>query len=523
MRYRIAKSLAWGLLLVMFIGTLAAPAAARATLDPPEKGPPGAEAFQPSTTSAWGVHKASFTSPQGTLTIHLPADARAGDTISGVILAEPAGATPEERERNRSELTGMVVAVEEQSVPAGSGRGRWQLSERAKDLVVALIDSDGRKVKASPIPLTKGPAETPSGWAIPPIGQAGKPLPIVGPFDGDLSTTSVTIGDRTAEVLTESPRGLIVKCPDDLSGPASVAVVKRGEVVARSPEFRSVTVRLSAPRTTLMAGESVSISLDVGGLAGLKHPIETRLTNETSSARLEGGDRQALTIQPKDVSPEGTFHAARMLTGSIPGGFTINAVATLAGDCCEKCHADCKKNHVKCVEGETKSSVENRRVIGTLEGGKVECFEADLVERTCTAETCTAWCPGSMPWEWLYWRFCCLYNVWAETKRKHVIDGEEKGKKPAKEESFERDYRDCCVLKYIIQICPLATAPWGSESTTLEQIQSTLGAKGLAEMDSLAKRCGLEKEWNGCLGKGARNENYKKLLEGLHEAASQKK
>jgi hypothetical protein len=511
----------------MFAVTRAVQAApldtARATPDPPEKGSPAAEAFQPSTASAWGIHKASFTSRQGTLTVHLPADARAGDTISGVVIAEPAGATPEERERNRSELTGMVVAVEEQPVPAGSGRGRWLVPERANALVVALRDSAGRAVKTSPIPLTKGPGQTPSGYAIPPIGQAGKPLPILGRFDGDLATTIVTIGDRTAQVLAESPRGLVVKSPEDVSGPALVTVTKRGTEVTRSQEFRNVTVQLSAPRTTLKAGESVSVSLDVGGLAGLRHPIETRLTNETPSARLEGGDRQALTIQPADVGPEGTFHAERVLTGSVPGGFTINAVATLAGDCCEKCHADCKKIHVKCVEGETTNSVENRKVIGTLEGGKVECFDADLVEKTCTAEQCTAWCPGSMPWEWLSWQPCCRYNRWVETKRKHVLDGEEKGKKPASGESFERSHRECCGLLYLTQVCPLATATWGSESVTFEDIFNRLGAKGLKEIEKLSRDCGLEKAWNNCLEQAGASEAFKKALDALGEGTSSKK
>jgi hypothetical protein len=501
----------------------APPGTERTALDVPEKSSPGAEAFQPSTASAWGLHTASFTSRQGTITVHLPADARAGDTISGVVLAEPAGATPEERERNRSELTGMVVAVEEQPVPAGSGRGRWLVPGTATALFVALRDSGGRTVRTSPIPLAKGPPQTFSGYAIPPIGQAGKPLPVVGPFDGDLSTTKVTIGERAAEVLAESPRGLVAKCPEDLSGPASVSVAKRGEVVARSREFRSVTVRLSAPRTTLKAGESVQISLDVGGLAELRTPIEARLTNETSSARLEGGDRQALTIQPKDVSPEGTFHAARMLTGSVPGGFTINAVATLADDCCATCHAECKKNHVKCVEGEKTSSVENRKVIGTLEDGKVDCIEADFVGKTCTGEQCTAWCPGSMPWEWLHWQPCCRYDKWAETKREHVLDGEEKGKKPAEGKAIERNYKPCCVLLYLTQICPLATAPWGSESVTFEDIFNRLGAKGLKGIENLSRDCGLEKAWSNCFKQASANEAFKKALDALGEGVSPKK
>jgi len=527
LRYWKAKSLASGLLLAWFTVTRAAQAATLdadgSGLEVPEKGSPGAEAFQPSTASAWGLHTASFTSRQGTLTVHLPADVRAGDTISGVVLAEPAGATREERERNRSELTGMVVAVEEQPVPAGSGRGRWLVPGTATALVVALRDSAGRTVKTTPIPMAKGPEQTLAGYAIPPIGQAGKPLPVVGPFDGDLATTKVTIGDRAAEVLAESPRGLVVKCPEDVSGPASVTVTKRGKEVARSQEFRSVTVRLSAPRTTLKAGESVQVSLDVGGLAGLRHPIEARLTNETPSARLEGGDRQAFTIQPADVREDGTFHAARLLTGSVPGGFAVNAVATLADDCCATCHADCKKNHVKCVEEEKKTSVENRKVIGTLEGGKVECFDADLVEKTCTAEVCTAWCPGSMPWEWLSWRTCCRYNHWKETKRQHILDGEEKGKKPAAGEAFERSYKDCCVLLYMTQICPLATALWGSESVTFEDIFNKLGTKGLKEIDKLSRDCGLEKAWNDCLKKAGANEAFKKALDALGEGTSPKK
>jgi hypothetical protein len=49
--------------------------------------------------------------PEGTLRVYLPDDIAAGDTISGTVVAEPAGNTDEQRSRNTSVLNGYAVDI----------------------------------------------------------------------------------------------------------------------------------------------------------------------------------------------------------------------------------------------------------------------------------------------------------------------------------------------------------------------------------------------------------------------------
>jgi hypothetical protein len=51
----------------------------------------GVAAAQPqgSSETAWGLSTTTFETPGGPVTVHLPADLAAGDTLSGTVFAEP--------------------------------------------------------------------------------------------------------------------------------------------------------------------------------------------------------------------------------------------------------------------------------------------------------------------------------------------------------------------------------------------------------------------------------------------------
>jgi hypothetical protein len=64
-----------------------------------------------------GLVTASFVTPQGNVHVHFSSDTAPGDTISGVILAEPAGATPQDQRANLGTLAGFVIELEGQATP----------------------------------------------------------------------------------------------------------------------------------------------------------------------------------------------------------------------------------------------------------------------------------------------------------------------------------------------------------------------------------------------------------------------
>ena len=61
--------------------------------------------------STSGLLIMKFTTPQGVLKVYLPADMRAGDTISGSVTPEPNGETKEERARNRAALNQYQLTI----------------------------------------------------------------------------------------------------------------------------------------------------------------------------------------------------------------------------------------------------------------------------------------------------------------------------------------------------------------------------------------------------------------------------
>ncbi|MCH7518244.1 MAG: carboxypeptidase regulatory-like domain-containing protein [Candidatus Dadabacteria bacterium] len=291
------------------------------------------------TETNWGLHTTTFTTPEGKIKVNFPDDMAAGDTISGTVIAEPSGATLEERERNSDELNGYVVEVEAEdktvkeasvktklltgvAIPAGLAGGVTTL---------ILKDNKGKIVAKTQIPVQpKPPAiETPSvptsdDFQLPSVGQAGRPIEVSGPFDGDIDTTAVKIGGSDVEVLAESPRKVVVQSPRDVVGPTEIEV-KEANVVAKG-EMNNLKVSLSADRTTLHKGEVATLGVRVSGLKGLQNPVPLILTNETPEVvNMQGGNYQVINITPAETQEEGTYFIERSLTAIQTGGFNIRA------------------------------------------------------------------------------------------------------------------------------------------------------------------------------------------------------
>src|ERR1039457_575051 len=74
----------------------------------------------PTLDTGRGLAAAVFSTNQGTVTVNLPDDMAAGDTVTGTVVVAPAGATDADRQRNADELQGTVVEVGQQKVKASN-------------------------------------------------------------------------------------------------------------------------------------------------------------------------------------------------------------------------------------------------------------------------------------------------------------------------------------------------------------------------------------------------------------------
>jgi len=198
----------------------------------------------------YGLHTVTVDTPEGEIDIYLPDDMSAGDTISGIVVAEPYGKTSQERQRNTDELNGYVVELEVEDKEIGGTKiSEKKLKKvsipkkfRKDSTKITVSDSDGNEVitteieiEDSPHPLQYTELPLPKDFKLPLIGKSGEPVQVLGPFDGAFDTSSVKIGGKEAQILAESPRKVIVKTPGGITRFTDIEVLERG--VRSSGEF----------------------------------------------------------------------------------------------------------------------------------------------------------------------------------------------------------------------------------------------------------------------------------------------
>jgi hypothetical protein len=285
--------------------------------------------------TASGLNTTVFDTLYGTVTVNLPDDLAAGDTISGTVISAPkkpavpkepdAKPTPDDDDAGMDQLNGMVVEVAKQKTPsqmhdndlspvcAGSEQkpneltktvcNKWTLPDGASKIPVELKNKDGKVIGRTEVPIAKkAPSVKEPEFLTPATGQAGKPVSVKGPFDGDFKNTAIKLGDQTAKFLASSPRKVVVESPRSLKGSTDIQVEYKGKTVAKC-SYRSVSVKLAADKLSLKKGEQTSLTVTVAGLIGLLSPLPMQLTNQSAGNLLmEGGQAQTVMIDPKEVT-----------------------------------------------------------------------------------------------------------------------------------------------------------------------------------------------------------------------------
>jgi len=319
----------------------------------------GQQASTVSNDVAFGLNTTTFDTLVGTVSVNLPDDLAAGDTISGTVVAEakkrnvPADQVSTDQAKNMDEISGYVVEVVQQETPvkklddklAGlctdpSDKARanlidvcqtWTIPEYVSKIPVVLKNSSGKIMGRADIPVNPKANSVSeqilknSLYSLPELGQSGRPIPIKGQFDGDFRSTSVKIQNATAKFLASSPRKVVVQSPATIKGPSDIVIGYKGKEVAKCT-YRSVSIRLAADKLALTKGEQTTLTVTLVGLTYLLNPVPIRLTNKSPEiVSIAGGETQTFNVDPADVN-EDVFITKRALTGIQAGGFSISAV-----------------------------------------------------------------------------------------------------------------------------------------------------------------------------------------------------
>jgi hypothetical protein len=295
-----------------------------------------APAVEGVTKEQGDVMVTTFDLPQGKVTVYLPDDMMAGDTIGGTVVATPSG-TGSAAERNGAVLNGYVVELQGQGPRGSGGNPTWTLPAGINAVEIVLRSSDGRtQGNSSCWVRTAEYADSPAEFSCDPIVSGGSPVQVRGPFDGDLSNTSAMSGSTGLVPVAESPRSCVFAGVPGGTGPATIDVKEGGQnsVV----HTRVVRVSLSASKTTLLRGERASLTLQVSGLEGLaesEFPVPIEVVNESPQVvRIEEatetnsvrGETLAFSIEKADLPPSGPVTFGFTLVGVQPGAFQVRAL-----------------------------------------------------------------------------------------------------------------------------------------------------------------------------------------------------
>ena len=272
--------------------------------------------LRPETTGSLVVTPVSV--PEGALRIYLPADIAAGDTISGTVVAEPAGGSDAQRAANQTVLNGYVVDTGANKAQVARHTFLFVVPASATFTPLVVRRGNGSIAGRTDVPvrLQQTPFARnalPSDFKFPQVAVAGQPFTIAGPFSGDFAHGTLVIGGRPAERIAESPRMLVAAPPANAVGPTSMQLTEN--VVAAAAPCNVISLGLSASSTRLSRGEHATVHVAIAGLSGIRQPVYLRLLNTTPAVvTLAGGQTQMLTIAPGSASCGPTARTSRTVT-----------------------------------------------------------------------------------------------------------------------------------------------------------------------------------------------------------------
>jgi hypothetical protein len=243
---------------------------------------PAAAQVRPQVKTGFGLAVATFVLPEGAVTAYLPDDVTPGERFSGTVEGPEGFVLTFGDQRAR---TGERFSW---AVPAGEPRARF---------LITLLDRQGQE--RSRVSLRTGTAPPRDAvFLFPPLVQAGKPIPIRGPLDGDFRTTRVEIAGAAVFPLAESARRVIVRAPGNLIGPASATLTKAG--VQHRGEMRGLSIEMTAPAG---GASPATRELTVRGVTGIDRDVPL----------IVGGD--PLYLRATDVTGQSAVTIRREFNG----------------------------------------------------------------------------------------------------------------------------------------------------------------------------------------------------------------
>lgn len=280
-------------------------------------------------SSEKGLTTATFNTPIGVVKVYLPDDIRQGDIISGTVVSEPSGNNARQKEKNLAELKKYSINFNDEKFPVGNKtynsiqfsiqtgkpvNGRMELISSVQTLHGEVVDVKvSNNIQIIPHDVCE----------IPSHALTGSPLNIPGPFDGNSSNTVCSIGSLPVTVLAESPRGCVIKFPENAKEVNFLSIQENRKQLC-SQIISAVNMKISAGKLNLLKGEMTFIDIKITGLENLPDTATLTLTNiTTETIALFPSNFFKISLIPDSVS-SGSYERRFNIQSLKTGLFNVN-------------------------------------------------------------------------------------------------------------------------------------------------------------------------------------------------------
>lgn len=279
-------------------------------------------------SSQKGLTTAVFPTQYGDVKVLLPDDARAGDKISGTVIAEPKGNNARQAEKNLAELKKYTVNLDGNKYSVGEKPETFQwLVNQDRQVTAPLELLNAAGVKAHELKYNIRPVVGTDpvlyGCAIPSHALTDAPCRITGSFDGNAANTNCTVNNQPMQVLAESPRQCIVQYPANAQGPGTMQVNENGEQKC-TRQISGVDMQVTTGDLNLRKGQNTFIDVKVTGLQNLPDKAILTIINTTPNVvTMTNGNQQVIPIWPTADSAQGVFSVHCPAVSTTTGNFVV--------------------------------------------------------------------------------------------------------------------------------------------------------------------------------------------------------
>ena len=286
-------------------------------------------------TTKNGLTTIVFDTKYAIVTMYLPDDLQSGDKISGTFSIFVAGLSDEQLAFSLAEVRKYKFNF---SNPVNHTNVMQKMINIQPDqlvnmfpvnilssLIISLTESTG-KTYTHEIKTITDPLVPVDDCLSPEHVLLGKPLRIIGTFDGSAANTRVSIGSTIFKVLAESPRQCIVDVPFNLTITDNMEIKVMEDFKPKCVQpVTPVKMIVGAEKSFVKKGESTTMYFTVRGLQDMDKPSYLNVVNATPDVvTVKNGNKQKIEINAAQFNGGNEYKMNFSLQAISTGEFSLD-------------------------------------------------------------------------------------------------------------------------------------------------------------------------------------------------------